>query len=64
MMGYSGLFQDDKHKDFESELYVPFIVRWPGKVNASTADTKSFLERTRAVVERLGKLIYSLLASR
>jgi N-acetylgalactosamine-6-sulfatase len=41
MMGYAGPFRGGKHKLFEGGLRVPFIVRWPGHVEADTVDSNS-----------------------
>jgi len=41
MMGSAGPCRGRKHKVFEGGLKVPFIIRWPGKVEADVVDTNS-----------------------
>ena len=39
MLGYAGHFRGGKHEQYEGGTRVPFIIRWPDKVNAGRVDT-------------------------
>ena len=39
MLGYAGQFRGGKHEQYEGGTRVPFIIRWPDKVNAGRVDT-------------------------
>ncbi|WP_430450643.1 sulfatase family protein [Rhodopirellula europaea] len=41
MLGYAGEFRGGKHEQYEGGTRVPFIIRWPGKVQAGRVDTTS-----------------------
>ncbi len=41
MLGYAGRFRGGKHSQLEGGTRVPFIVRWPGKVEAGRVDSGS-----------------------
>lgn len=41
MLGYAGGFRGGKHEQYEGGTRVPFIIRWPGKVQAGRVDTTS-----------------------
>ncbi|MEM1443207.1 MAG: sulfatase-like hydrolase/transferase [Verrucomicrobiota bacterium] len=41
MLGYAGQFRGGKHNQLEGGVRVPFIVRWPGKVEAGRVDAES-----------------------
>lgn len=41
MLGYAGVFRGGKHTQLEGGTRVPFIVRWPGKVEAGRVDSES-----------------------
>ena len=41
MLGYAGEFRGGKHTQFEGGTRVPFIIRWPGHVNAGRVDTNN-----------------------
>ncbi|MCS7469589.1 sulfatase-like hydrolase/transferase [Stieleria sp. ICT_E10.1] len=41
MLGYAGEFRGGKHEQYEGGTRVPFIVRWPGKVEAGRVDTQN-----------------------
>ncbi|MEM6693021.1 MAG: sulfatase-like hydrolase/transferase, partial [Planctomycetota bacterium] len=39
MLGYAGPFRGGKHEQYEGGTRVPFIIRWPGNVEAGRVDT-------------------------
>ncbi len=39
MLGYAGKFRGGKHEQYEGGTRVPFIIRWPDKVEAGRVDT-------------------------
>ncbi|MEX0819194.1 MAG: sulfatase-like hydrolase/transferase [Pirellulaceae bacterium] len=39
MLGYAGDFRGGKHEQYEGGTRVPFIIRWPGKVQAGRVDS-------------------------
>lgn len=41
MLGYAGVFRGGKHDKTEGGIRVPFIIRWPGKVEAGRVDSDS-----------------------
>ncbi|KAA5542796.1 sulfatase-like hydrolase/transferase [Roseiconus nitratireducens] len=41
MLGYAGEFRGGKHTQFEGGTRVPFIIRWPGHVQAGRVDSTS-----------------------
>ena len=41
MLGYAGKFRGGKHTQFEGGTRVPFIIRWPGHVQAGRVDRES-----------------------
>lgn len=41
MLGYAGKFRGGKHEQYEGGTRVPFIIRWPDKVEAGRVDTTS-----------------------
>ncbi len=41
MLGYAGIHRGSKHNLYEGGTRVPFIVRWPGKLEAGRIDTES-----------------------
>jgi arylsulfatase A-like enzyme len=41
MVGYAGKFRGGKHEQYEGGTRVPFIIRWPGHVQAGRLDTKN-----------------------
>lgn len=41
MLGYAGEFRGGKHEQYEGGTRVPFIIRWPGNVQAGRVDTKN-----------------------
>jgi len=41
MLGYAGQLRGGKHEQYEGGVRVPFIIRWPGHVEAGRVDTKS-----------------------
>ncbi len=43
MLGYAGEFQGGKHNQYEGGVRVPFIIRWPGQVQAGRVDSDSVL---------------------
>ena len=43
MLGYAGGLRGGKHEQYEGGLRVPFIVRWPGKVQADRTDSTSVI---------------------
>jgi N-acetylgalactosamine-6-sulfatase len=42
-MGFAGPFRGGKHNQFEGGVRIPFIVRWPGQVQAGRVDQKSVI---------------------
>ncbi|MEM9016296.1 MAG: sulfatase-like hydrolase/transferase, partial [Verrucomicrobiota bacterium] len=41
MLGYAGQFRGGKHNQLEGGTRVPFIIRWPGQVEAGRVDAES-----------------------
>tara|TARA_Y100001934_G_scaffold11161_1_gene14250 strand:+ start:2762 stop:5602 length:2841 start_codon:yes stop_codon:yes gene_type:complete len=41
MLGYAGEFRGGKHEQYEGGVRSPFIIRWPGRINAGQVDTTS-----------------------
>lgn len=41
MLGYAGKLSGGKHEFKEGGIRVPFIIRWPGKIEAGRVDTES-----------------------
>ncbi|EMI18218.1 N-acetylgalactosamine 6-sulfate sulfatase (GALNS) [Rhodopirellula maiorica SM1] len=41
MLGYAGQFRGGKHDQYEGGTRVPFIIRWPDKVEAGRVDTQN-----------------------
>ncbi len=41
MLGYAGEFRGGKHTQFEGGTRVPFIIRWPGHVQAGRVDNEN-----------------------
>lgn len=41
MLGYAGILRGGKHSLEEGGIRVPFIIRWPGKIEAGRVDTDS-----------------------
>lgn len=41
MLGYAGQFRGGKHEQYEGGTRVPFIIRWPDKVEAGRVDTQN-----------------------
>jgi N-acetylgalactosamine-6-sulfatase len=41
MLGYAGEFRGGKHTLYEGGTRVPFIIRWPGHVQAGRIDTQN-----------------------
>lgn len=41
MLGYAGKFRGGKHSQYEGGTRVPFIVRWPGHIDAGRVDTEN-----------------------
>ena len=41
MLGYAGDLRGGKHQQYEGGTRVPFIIRWPGHVDAGRVDTTS-----------------------
>ncbi|MGB7329358.1 MAG: sulfatase-like hydrolase/transferase [Rubripirellula sp.] len=41
MLGYAGEFRGGKHEQYEGGTRVPFIIRWPDKVEAGRVDTQN-----------------------
>lgn len=41
MLGYAGQFRGGKHEQYEGGTRVPFIIRWPEKVEAGRVDTQN-----------------------
>ncbi|MEM7392188.1 MAG: sulfatase-like hydrolase/transferase [Verrucomicrobiota bacterium] len=41
MLGYAGPFRGGKHQQYEGGTRVPFIIRWPGHVEAGRVDSTS-----------------------
>jgi arylsulfatase A-like enzyme len=42
-MGLAGPFRGSKHNQYEGGIRIPFIIRWPGKVQAGRVDEKSVI---------------------
>ncbi|MEM7698669.1 MAG: sulfatase-like hydrolase/transferase [Verrucomicrobiota bacterium] len=43
MLGYAGPFRGGKHTQYEGGTRVPFIIRWPGEVEAGRVDDTSVI---------------------
>ncbi len=43
MLGYAGELRGGKHDQYEGGVRVPFIIRWPGHVQAGRVDSQSVL---------------------
>ena len=43
MLGYAGEYRGGKHEQYEGGVRVPFIVRWPGRVQPGRVDKDSVL---------------------
>jgi len=41
MLGYAGEFRGGKHEQYEGGTRVPFIIRWPGHVQAGRVETEN-----------------------
>ncbi|MEM0964864.1 MAG: sulfatase-like hydrolase/transferase [Verrucomicrobiota bacterium] len=41
MLGYAGEFRGGKHDQTEGGVRVPFVIRWPGKIEAGRVDEES-----------------------
>ena len=41
MLGYAGEFRGGKHEQYEGGVRAPFIIRWPGRIQAGHTDTSS-----------------------
>lgn len=42
-MGYAGPFRGGKHGQYEGGVRIPFVVRWPGHVQAGRVDDESVI---------------------
>ena len=53
MLGDAGVFRGNKGTVYEGGLRVPFIVRWPGHIQAGVVDSGNVIGRDRLVADNL-----------